>query len=590
MISVRFVVFFLLLALTPFSYAHDSCAPPPPPPPPPPTGDIAFQNVTTQVIDQSPGITGTHAFWSTIDDFNGDGCEDIFIGGHSDNYGTGGPPGGSSMMFVQDNVNNVCQSLFTFYDRTQTDPPQPDCQTGYSQDQACTGKSARISSRYHLWNTNSDPRLLPSIWGHDTDGSAAAVYYIDPLSVIGGNPLYQTEEKGCPGARSRCVIADINGDGALEYVTSAVSGSQKHTLKIADVVTRNITNVVVDSVPSDTHLVFDYNLDSYPDVCNFSNETGVDATRGCWMWDNNTQQFIRQASVFADPWFYNPSDTCPRNEIGRNHQNAIDCDADGDMDILVGNPVKNQSCQPNDDIFYYALYRNNGDGTYTDISVSAGLDTLNLRNQSSYSNYLGTKVADLDLDGYPDIVYGGWGGSSDTVAVVKNNGNCTFSFDSRLTTGINSGQRPWVGVGDFNNDGRPDIVFTEDSGTHLDVGLHKNITNTSGHYMRLRAVGVGANMDGLHTKVTWLIPNTNTVITTRMVMQHGQGQDDRILHAGLGAHASTDVRVTFPHDGQTCLFEDVIADKHYIVFDPRRTGQGCQIAEHVPGSAWPASP
>lgn len=97
------------------------------------------------------------------------------------------------------------------------------------------------------------------------------------------------------------------------------------------------------------------------------------------------------------------------------------------------------------------LYLNNGDGTFRDATQTAGL--------SAEGKGLGVVIADLDLDGQPDIYV-----ANDTVPnnLYRNLGQGRFediglvSGTSRGDTGVPDGSMG-VEVGDFNNDGRPDI-------------------------------------------------------------------------------------------------------------------------------------
>src|SRR5882672_1798713 len=98
---------------------------------------------------------------------------------------------------------------------------------------------------------------------------------------------------------------------------------------------------------------------------------------------------------------------------------------------------------------YNTLYRNNGDGTFTDVSAQAGI----LR-QIGYG--LGVVVADVNRDGRPDIYV-----SNDVTpndALYINNGNGTFTDKAATSLKHTSIAGMGVDIADFNNDGWPDIV------------------------------------------------------------------------------------------------------------------------------------
>jgi hypothetical protein len=114
------------------------------------------------------------------------------------------------------------------------------------------------------------------------------------------------------------------------------------------------------------------------------------------------------------------------------------------------------------------LYRNNGDGTFTDVSE-----------QSHISQYIGKGMgvafADYDDDGFTDIFV-----SNDTFQnyLLHNNGDGTFT-ESALLAGVayNANGRAMAGMGtdfrDIDNDGKPDIFETSMFGDSFP--LYKNL-------------------------------------------------------------------------------------------------------------------
>src|ERR1700753_270826 len=106
------------------------------------------------------------------------------------------------------------------------------------------------------------------------------------------------------------------------------------------------------------------------------------------------------------------------------------------------------------------LYRNNGDGTFTDVSAKAGiLDTI-----GTYA--LSLVVADLDNDGWPDIYVAN---DSTAATFYRNQKDGTFK-DEAIGSGIafSPDGKPQAGmgvsIGDFNRDGKLDIVKTNFAG------------------------------------------------------------------------------------------------------------------------------
>ncbi len=139
------------------------------------------------------------------------------------------------------------------------------------------------------------------------------------------------------------------------------------------------------------------------------------------------------------------------------------------------------------------LYRNNGDGTFTDVSEKAGmLDTV-----GTYA--LSVTVADLDNDGWPDIYVAN---DSTAATFYRNQKDGTFK-DEAIESGIaySPDGKPQAGmgvaVGDFNRDGLLDIVKTNFAGDtdslyqNLGDGTFEDHTYLSGLGVNTRYLGWG---------------------------------------------------------------------------------------------------
>ena len=126
------------------------------------------------------------------------------------------------------------------------------------------------------------------------------------------------------------------------------------------------------------------------------------------------------------------------------------------------------------------LYHNNGDGTFTDVSVKAGIANPNGKG-------LGVACADYDGDGFTDIFV-----ANDSVQcfLYHNNGNGTFDEVGLLAgVGVNEDGKTFAGMGidfaDFDNDGYPDIFVTDLSNERYMLfrnthdGTFRDITNSS---------------------------------------------------------------------------------------------------------------
>src|SRR5438093_1144924 len=142
------------------------------------------------------------------------------------------------------------------------------------------------------------------------------------------------------------------------------------------------------------------------------------------------------------------------------HAVFLDYNGDGCLDLFLLNnspkdfsraeatlhPAGLRSTSPSG---YNQLYRNNCDGTFTNVSEQAGI----LR-QIGYG--LGVAVADFNGDGRPDIYVSNDVAPNDVLYI--NNGDGTFTDKAARWLKHTSLAGMGVDVADFNNDGWPDIV------------------------------------------------------------------------------------------------------------------------------------
>lgn len=141
---------------------------------------------------------------------------------------------------------------------------------------------------------------------------------------------------------------------------------------------------------------------------------------------------------------------------------VFDYNNDGLLDIFFTNGAAIPSLEKNDPKYYNRLFRNNGDGTFTDVTESAGLKGM------GYS--MGVAAGDYDNDGFVDLYITGVNYNQ----LFHNNGDGTFT-DVTAKAGVsgllpNSG-KPWsqtAGWIDYNNDGLLDLFVVN----YLDYDIH----------------------------------------------------------------------------------------------------------------------
>jgi enediyne biosynthesis protein E4 len=123
-----------------------------------------------------------------------------------------------------------------------------------------------------------------------------------------------------------------------------------------------------------------------------------------------------------------------------------DYDRDGRLDIYVANDSTPSS-----------LYHNNGDGTFTDVGVEAGVA---YSGEGREQAGMGTDFADYDNDGWGDLVKGNF--SDDTKNLYHNNHDGTFT-DVAYPAGLGDAGWLFTTFGakflDYDNDGWKDIFL-----------------------------------------------------------------------------------------------------------------------------------
>jgi len=176
----------------------------------------------------------------------------------------------------------------------------------------------------------------------------------------------------------------------------------------------------------------------------------------------------------------------------------FDYDNDGWLDILIlsgsrfGDPPPDASTR---------LYKNNRDGTFTDVTRKAGL----FRTGYSY----GVTVGDYNNDGFEDVFLTGWGQN----ALYRNNGDGTFTEVTKEAGLINAQARFGSGCAfvDYDRDGRLDLFVSNylafDMNSVPRAGQSKSC-NVEGVFCGPRGLPYGRhslyhnNGDGTFTEVT----------------------------------------------------------------------------------------
>ncbi len=273
---------------------------------------------------------------------------------------------------------------------------------------------------------------------------------------------------------------------------------------------------------TDGHYAFsvstlDFDDDGWPDIY-----VACDSTPSI-LYRNNHDGTFTDVAVTAGAAF---------NEDGREQagmgSTIADFNGDGHLDIFKTNFSDDTS----------TLYRNNGDGTFTDATSAAGLGL--------YTQYLGwgTMFFDFDNDGWPDLILVNGHvypevdsqhlGSSykEPRILYHNNGDGTFSdVSASAGSGITmAASSRGLAIGDLWNDGRMSAVI---SNMNAAPSLLVNQIRNSNHWIAIRAVGTRSNRDGIGARIRVKTPTRVLVDEVRSGSSYDSNSDMRV-HFGLG--------------------------------------------------------
>jgi enediyne biosynthesis protein E4 len=343
--------------------------------------------------------------------------------------------------------------------------------------------------------------------------------------------------RGLAGAKN--ILYHNRGDGTFEDVT---------------------TKARIDR--TDGHYAFsvstlDFDDDGWPDIY-----VACDSTPSI-LYRNNHDGTFTDVGVTAGAAF---------NEDGREQAGMGatigDYNGDGRLDIFKTNFSDDTS----------TLYRNNGDGTFDDVTTAAGLGL--------YTKYLGwgTMFLDVDNDGWPDLllvnghVYpevdkNNLGSNYEEPRILYHNlGKGTFAdISASAGPGINAhASSRGLAIGDLWNDGRISAVITNMNAL---PSLLVNQVRSANHWIAIRTVGTKSNRDGIGARISVTAGTRTLVDEVRSGSSYNSSSDMRV-HFGLGSATKVNsVQIRWP-SGLQEHFDNLPADSIHTL----KEGSGTPVA------------
>ena len=219
----------------------------------------------------------------------------------------------------------------------------------------------------------------------------------------------------------------------------------------------------------------------------------------------------------------------------------IDYDGDGWLDIYFTN-APSVSMELEGKKARSALYHNNHDGTFTDVTEKAGV---------GYPCWaMGAAVGGYNNDGRPDLIVSCFGG----VVLYRNNGDGSFT-DVTKASGLDkdTGWATGVAFGDYDGDGNSDLFVPH----YVDYDLKDLPTFGSLKTCQYHDIAVQCGPRGLKGYPDTLYRNNGDGTFTEVAKQ--AGVDDANRYFGLGS-----VWTDFDNDGKLDLFVANDGEPNYL--------------------------
>src|SRR3989454_231713 len=469
----------------------------------------------------------------------------------------------------------------------------------------------------HLYNNNHDQTftdvtakagLLATGWGQgvctgDYDNDGWEDLYV---TYFGKNRLYHNdhgvfsevaEKAGVAGSGkawgSGCAFLDYNRDGRLDLIVANYVDFNLSTTPVpgqgSSCVWKGVPVMCGPrGLPSAKNILYENRADgTFTDV---TTKAHIGQTNGHYGMSVSTFDFD------DDGWpdVYIACDSAPSILYRNNHDgtftdvaitSGVAFNEDGREQAGMGATVGDFNGDGRLDIFKTnfsddtpTLYRNNGDGIFSDVTFAAGLGL--------HTQYLGwgTMFFDFDNDGWPDLILANGHvypevdkyhlGSTykEQRLLYHNNGNGTFtdvSADAGPGINVTSSARG-LAVGDLWNDGQLCVVINN---VYATPSLLANSVHSGNHWIAFKSVGTRSNRDGIGAKIS--VKNSERTLVDEVRSGSSYiSQNDMRVHFGLGAVTKIDtVQVRWP-SGLVERFENLSVD----AFNTLKEGFGIAVS------------
>jgi len=328
---------------------------------------------------------------------------------------------------------------------------------------------------------------------------------------------------------------DYNSDGKVDATVGNDGVPYHYNYLFRNDNLLSFTNVAYTSGITDSASTLciasgDYDNDGDIDIF-YGNQTNIPGNGTSFLYQNNGNGTFTNVTVSAG--MVNPSYSWAAD--------WGDYDNDGDLDLFVGNTNGlNQ------------LFKNNGNGTFTDVATSVGI--------TNTSSVFSCGWGDYDNDGDLDLYVAK--GMNQTDRLYQNNSG-TFTDVASTVGMVDTRHSSAISWGDFNNDGFLDL-YLNNNGTQN--RLFKSNAGNSNKWIVLWLQGVQSNRSAIGARVTI---KTGTLTQIREVQggSGGKGQNSLPVEFGLGSASTIDSLIIRWPSGTVQTFTGVSVNQYYTAIE-----------------------
>ena len=407
--------------------------------------------------------------------------------------------------------------------------------------------------------TDSNPGSFKLYWVLmiDLDSDGDEDIFLAPINLSSSNILLRNDAGTLVDITASSGIAafnisvmsamDFDGDGDIDIIAGGKQGTSPAGDNRSTFVLRNNGDETFTDVFASSGLHrYTFSTNAKVDAVDYDNDGDSDLivvgpdlplTRSLSVYQNDGSGFFTDVTddaftgTMPDPF-----------EAFATALATGDYDNDGDLDLYVSR----SAAEP---FLTNALYRNNGDATFTDVIASTG----ELADTNILGHYWGTEFFDYDNDGDLDLYVARNVTATredlietDSHTLFENNGDGTFSGVNDIAFGPDV--RPDVAsaaIGDYDNDGLLDIyapVSTFFGSTLSEGGMLRNASFAVNSWIHLDLEGVTSNRDAYGARII-----VTTGSTSRIREIYTSAVDATTAHFGLGTATMIDsIEVRWP--------------------------------------------